>query len=148
MVRTYLDMDGVLAQFEQVPHAVERFATEPGFFRMLKPTRFALELRERLDTLDTTNLYVLTATPHERADNDKRAWLEEHLPELASKVVFVRDGKDKAQLARGGHTLLDDYTENLKFWVESGGQAIKALNGYNGKTHRYKRYTEQTITVD
>ena len=141
-------MDGVLAQFEQVPHAVERFAVEKGFFKMLKPTRFALDIAARLTDIDFNNTYILTASPHEQADADKRAWMMEHLPMLADKMVIVREGHEKAEHAEGGNILIDDYTSNLKFWIEKGGQAVKALNGFNGKTKRYKDYTSNTITVD
>lgn len=139
----YLDMDGVLAQFEQEPNALGRFANEVGFFARLKPTQLAKSLKqEQLD-----NVYILTASPNEQADNDKRLWVQEHLPQLIEKVVIVRDGKEKAKYAQG-NILVDDYTENLKYWVSKGGKGVKALNGHNGKTKRYMTYTVGTIEVE
>lgn len=148
MELTYLDMDGVLAQFEQVPHAVERFAVEKGFFKALKPTRFALNIAAHKTNINLESTYILTASPHEAADQDKRDWIKEHLPMLADKVIIVRDGHEKARLAKGGHILIDDYTSNLKFWSEQGGKSIKAINGFNGKTKRYKKYAIARIRVD
>ena len=34
-INVYLDMDGVIADFNNEPNALERFATEHGFFRDL-----------------------------------------------------------------------------------------------------------------
>ena len=146
-VTTYIDMDGVLAQFEQAPNAMDRFATEAGFFQTLKPTKMVAELQALLDADLAVPLKILTASPNVQADADKRAWVEQHLPQLADKVVIVRDGKDKAQYAKDNY-LIDDYTENLKFWTEQGGKGIKALNGLNGKTGRYKKITVDEMVVD
>ena len=33
--RVYLDMDGVLARFDKAENAIERFASEKGFFKSL-----------------------------------------------------------------------------------------------------------------
>lgn len=146
-VKTYIDIDGVLAQFEQAPNAMERFATEKGFFNTLKPTRFAFHLGEVLSQGHADNFFILTASPNEQADKDKRAWVKKHLPKLADRVVIVRDGADKAQYAEGNY-LIDDYTSNLKFWTEQGGKGIKALNGLNGKTMKYKEVTVNSVLVD
>ena len=147
MPRTYLDMDGVLARFEQAPNALERFAVEPGFFAGLEPTRFALELADVLAVAQEMPFYILTASPNEQADIDKRAWVAEHLPQLADRVVIVRDGAEKAQYAQGNY-LVDDYTENLKFWTAKGGKGIKAINTHNAKTGRHKKVTINTMLVD
>lgn len=136
-------MDGVLAQFEQEPHALDRFASEKGFFKNLKPTYLTRKLRQK----KLVNTYILTASPNEQADMDKKLWVQAHLPQLQDRIVIVRNGQDKAQYAKG-NILIDDYTENLKFWVGKGGLGIKALNGYNGKTKRYERYVQKTITVE
>ena len=73
-LNVYVDMDGVIADFNNEPNAIERFKTEPNFFRTLKPiNKFGFEqLLSRKDI----NLFVLTASPNKQADKDKRAWLK------------------------------------------------------------------------
>lgn len=149
MVKKYIDMDGVLARFEQALNALERFEHEKGFFTTLEPTTFTIELQKRLNSglEQADSLYILSASPNEQADCDKKAWLETHLPSLAKKVIFVRSGYEKAKFAQG-NILIDDYTENLRFWSEHGGLPIKALNGLNGKTKRYQKLTASYVLVD
>ena len=36
-LNVYVDMDGVLADFNNEPNALERFKTEKGFFKQLTP---------------------------------------------------------------------------------------------------------------
>ena len=38
-INIYVDMDGVLADFNAEPDGVARFRTEKGFFRNLKPLK-------------------------------------------------------------------------------------------------------------
>lgn len=144
MRKVFFDMDGVLARFEEQPNAVERFAVERGFFRNLEPTNLVARLVKHGVP---NNAYVLTASPHEQADNDKIEWIKEHLPQLANRVVIVRNGKDKAKYAEG-NLLLDDYTNNLEYWVENGGIGIKALNKFNGTTDRHWKVVAGTLVVD
>lgn len=144
MAITYIDMDGVLAQFEQAPYALQRFESEPKFFETLKPTKYATRLRLKGVK---ENTYILTSSPHERADKAKRAWIARYLPELKDKVICVRSGQEKANYANG-NVLIDDYTDNLEHWVAKGGKAIKALNGLNGKTFRYKKVAFDSVWVD
>ena len=139
----YIDMDGVLARFEQAENAMKRFENEKGFFSILEPTQFA----KKLKNVKMHNVKILTSSPNKQADNDKLEWIKKHLPQLKDNMVFVRSGQEKAKYAKGNF-LLDDYTDNLKHWVEQGGIAIKALNGLNGKTKRYRTLTNKELRVD
>lgn len=139
----FIDMDGVLARFEQAENAMKRFESEKGFFATLEPTQFA----KKLKNVKMNNVKILTSSPNKQADNDKLEWIKKHLPQLQDNMVFVRSGQEKAKYAKG-NLLLDDYTDNLKHWVEQGGVAIKALNGLNGRTQRYKTLTNKEVRVD
>lgn len=148
MNRLYIDMDGVLARFEQAHQPLKRFAVEGGFFYTLEPTKFCRVLNRRLEREGAEGVYILTSSPNKQADKDKIAWIEKHVPMLADRVICVRSGEAKAQYANEQAMLLDDYTENLEFWVSKGGKACKALNGLNGKTKRYKEIAEMELVVD
>ena len=68
----YVDMDGVLANFNAEPNAVERFKSELGFFAKLKPIQsnvaFVNELIE-----NEFNVFILSASPNNNADKDMLA---------------------------------------------------------------------------
>lgn len=139
----YIDMDGVLARFEQAENAMKRFENEKGFFATLEATHFA----KKLKNVKMDNVKILTSSPNKQADNDKLEWIKKHLPQFKDDMVFVRSGQEKAKYAKG-NMLLDDYTDNLKHWTKQGGIAIKALNGLNGKTKRYRTLTNKELRVD
>ena len=141
--KIFLDMDGVLARFEQEPNALERFEKEKDFFEKLAPTKLTLKLKD----VELKDTYILTSSPHAEADNSKRKWIKKYLPQLADKVITVRSGKEKSNYAKG-NILVDDFTENLEYWNSKGGTGVKALNGINGLTLRYKEVTAMEIRVD
>jgi 5'(3')-deoxyribonucleotidase len=126
-MKIYFDMDGVLADFNAEPNAVDRFAVERDFFKNLEP---------RLEWLNKADKHirygfdvmVITASPHERADNEKRQWLQRWLPELPLEKVFIcRIGENKADHVPQVENaiLYDDYGKNCKEWENAGGIAIK-----------------------
>lgn len=151
MIKIYLDMDGVLARFEQAHEPLKRFASEKGFFQTLEPTEYAYKLRATLEREPLNNLYILTSSPHEQADYDKKEWIKKHIPQLKDRMIFVRSGEAKAQYAKENNIsniLIDDYTDNLKHWKEKGGTPVKAVNGLNSKLGTWKQYTKIYKIVD
>ena len=76
----YLDMDGVIADFNNEPKALERFTTENGFFRDLKVmNKWAVN---QLLAMENINVFILSASPNKQADKDKMAFLKYHFPKI------------------------------------------------------------------
>lgn len=140
-MRIYFDMDGVLAHFESQKNALKRFKVEKGFFQKLKPNRSNVRMVKRL-IKQGHDVHILSASPNEQADYDKRKWLSKHLPQIKShKIIFCRLGENKAKYANiKGSLLIDDYTTNLLKWRGSGGLVLKYLNKYDSPQGKHTRY--------
>ena len=132
MNKIFLDMDGTLAKFN-VPNALERFATEKGFFARLGAYKGIEKINEMVKN---GNVYIISASPNMYADIDKISWLRKYLPDLPMEnICFCRLGINKAHEIEKVLNikidktcfLLDDYTKNLREWESVGGVGIKRL---------------------
>lgn len=144
--KIYLDMDGVLSDFER--RYREIFGTDPALVRAHKQfsahwTEFveghhfncldyhegALELLEFLQGLDV-EIEILSSSGgekyHEIVEQDKILWLIEHgIPYLPNIV----SGRSQKKLFAEADTLLIDDTENnIQQFIEAGGQGIYHTN--------------------
>jgi 5'(3')-deoxyribonucleotidase len=125
----YCDMDGVLADFDKVPNAVARYKNEPNFFYDLEPINENVNAIKQLIAKDYL-VKILSKSPHENADNDKRKWLAKYLPEIKNKnIIFARPHERKIdfvnELEKNFSLLLDDYEKNIQEWRSENGIAIK-----------------------
>jgi 5'(3')-deoxyribonucleotidase len=142
MNKIYFDLDGVFADFDNEPNALERFAIEKGFFKNLKQLPLLDTVKKLIDRqeLDINKLYILSASPTKIADSDKIKWLENNLPQIKKEnIILVRSGLDKAKYAKG-NLLIDDYSNNLIEWERCGGFGLKVATpqskGLKWKGHR------------
>lgn len=138
----YCDMDGVLANFEKEPNAVNRYDKEKGFFATLEPIRKNIEGLQNLISKGY-QVKILSASPNDQADKDKKKWLTNYLPQLADKnIILCRTGQTKADFVRDikNSLLIDDYSKNLIEWKQNGGQALKFVNDYDNANGTHTKY--------
>lgn len=131
MRKIFLDMDGTIAKFN-VKNALARFENELDFFARLGAYKGIEKINEMAKV---GNIYIISASPNDRCDNDKMKWLDKFLPSLPkANIVFCRIGENKAEIIKKkigvdikDTLLLDDYTKNLIQWENAGGIGIKRL---------------------
>ena len=124
----YCDMDGVLADFDKVPNAVARYKNEPNFFYDLEPIKENVNAIKELITKNYL-VKILSKSPHENADNDKRKWLAKYLPEIENEnIIFARPHQTKIsfvnELEKNFSLLFDDYEKNIEEWRNEKGLAL------------------------
>jgi len=123
----YCDMDGVLANFYKEKNCLERFENEKGFFKRLEPIRNNIKTIKEL-IKNGYNVYILSASPNEQADNDKKEWLKKYIPELENEhIIIIRNGKNKADYVKTekDNILMDDYGKNIKDFENKGYKGYK-----------------------
>ena len=132
MKKIFLDLDGTLVKFN-VRNALERFATEKGFFAKLGAYKNIEKVNEMAKA---GNVYIISASPNLQADKDKMEWISKYLFNIPiENIVICRIGENKAEIIKNKlnitidktTVLLDDYTKNLVEWESAGGVGIKRL---------------------
>ena len=129
----YIDMDGVLADFDGQPNAVERFRVEKGFFESLEPIRENVEAVARLIE-NHESVRILSKSPNNNADADKIKWLKKYLPQIKQQnIILIRNYERKQDYMVTKHGILfDDYSQNCREWeTVEGNVAVKITTNVN-----------------
>lgn len=147
MINLFLDLDGTLAKFNSKKNALKRFDNEKGFFAKLKPYKY-IECINELAVNNNINIYIISATPNEQADQDKMIWIKKYLYNIKKEnICFSRIGENKAQIIKEKLNitidkkclLLDDYTKNLIDWQNNNGLGIKRITSLaDNKTKKWQ----------
>jgi 5'(3')-deoxyribonucleotidase len=144
MTTLYLDMDGVVADFDEYAfrtlglppsegvYAQEvwiKLAANPRIYRDLVKTPYADDLVaycKEYTVLKGYDLKFLSAVPKGNdvpwSFYDKVKWAELNFPNIP--VFFGPFSKDKWQRCEPGDILIDDRLSNVTEWMGRGGRAI------------------------
>lgn len=145
MTTIYFDMDGVLARWDSNTSA--EGTKIPGYFLNREEEPVIVDLIKTLQRLEV-NVCILSAVWNERCAKEKSIWLDERFGKGLSRI-FVPIDENKADYILGGNNILiDDYTQNLIAWKQSGNNPIKFYNGINGNNGTYQgRFITKDMSV-
>ncbi len=149
MRKIYIDQDGVLAKFSLTATIPETH--EEGFFLSREPEWKMIHLVKKLIARGFYVCVLSAAYRNRYAPVEKSKWIDIYLNKNVNRI-FVPYGDSKSDYisCNDGSILIDDYSENLRAWEESGGMAVKFYNGINGTkgTWKGKKAIDLSMSID
>lgn len=133
MNRIFIDMDGVLVDFDAIKRALNKTGDEvkiiPGIYRQMHPFDGALEGAKNLMGA-RYDVFIATKPPtgYPEAYADKVSWVLQYLPELKRKIIITHD---KGLLGDEGDILIDDRPHKANC-EQFKGTLIKVLHPTQG----------------
>lgn len=142
MRRLYIDLDGVMADFDK--YFLDEFGIQSSklddptlwkwinnhgnFFRNLPLCEGAIDFFNIVRPFNPTILTACPKTNYAVAAVQKRQWVYEHLSKDLT-VIPMLGGKNKCLFMHSpGDVLIDDFEKNCIPWQEHGGIAIHHKN--------------------
>ena len=137
-VRLYLDLDGVLADFDAAFPSVfgmdhrsmadddmwAKINAHPSFFRDLPLCPGAYDAFWELADYEPIILTACPRTNYQHVAGQKRAWVREHFGPHVT-VLPVMGGHNKPLFMHSeGDILVDDFRKNCDAWEKAGGVAL------------------------
>lgn len=137
-MRLYLDLDGVMADFDANFPAIfgldhrsmaddamwAKINSHPDFFRNMPVCKGALEFYGQIRHYEPIILTACPKSNYAHAANQKRGWVREHLG-LDVTVMPVMGGRNKPLFMHSpGDILIDDFERNCNAWNDAGGVGI------------------------
>lgn len=124
----YFDMDGVLADLEELLVEGHHMMYKKGSFLNLKPL-VSYNLLDKIFTkIRAKNkkvgvLSIAVKSPY--CKEEKMEWLKKYCPSF-DEIILLETGDNKADAVDVTNSLLlDDYGKNCYDWVKNGGVAYK-----------------------
>lgn len=137
----FVDMDGVLADFDTHHEAVFGFRSDklldnvdwkavrdtPDFYLNIPPMP---DLPLLWSFIEPFRPIILTGVPWsvKEAASNKQAWVDRHLPGTEIRCCL---SKEKYLHAQTGDILIDDWDKYRHLWVEAGGRWITHISATN-----------------
>lgn len=145
MVVLYVDMDGTVADIHSEEEWRNRYLTEKGFFRNLKPFLNMIEgIRLFHENNPEIPIRVLSSAKDHLTGwdvtDEKDEWADYFLPFVQrNDRIYVESGSLKEPVSKNHiGILLDDFSSNLHQWCGKGGVGIKCKNNVNCKNGTWK----------
>jgi FMN phosphatase YigB (HAD superfamily) len=138
MRKLYLDLDGVLADFdsnyllnfgkkpdrENDDTIWENINSHQSFFADMPPFDYTQDFWERVEHLAPVILTACPRSDYKRVAIQKRAWCRKHLSPNV-EVLPVMGGRNKwLFMNKPRDVLIDDFTKNINPWIKAGGTGI------------------------